>query len=83
VPSAVSSWQELQYVLATCPTTGDGAYPLSPNLHLVYFKWLYFLPESLRWLISKGQGAEAMAILMKYHVEGDINSQFVCYKSPI
>jgi hypothetical protein len=24
-----------------------------------------------------------MAILMKYHVEGDINSQFVCYKSPI
>jgi hypothetical protein len=39
--------------------------------------FLYFLPESPRWLISKGQGAKAMAILVRYHAEGDINSQFV------
>jgi hypothetical protein len=30
-----------------------------------------------RWLISKGRGEEAYAILAKYHAEGDINSLLV------
>jgi len=46
-----------------------------PSLLQVSFIW--FLPESLRWLISKERGDEAYAILVKYHAEGDENSEFV------
>ncbi|KAI9574380.1 hypothetical protein HD554DRAFT_2165878 [Boletus coccyginus] len=46
-----------------------------PGLLQVSFIW--FLPESPRWLISKRRKDEAYAILVKYHAEGDENSEFV------
>lgn len=44
---------------------------------LLQITFVYFLPESPRWLISKGRGDEARAILVKYHAEGDETSEFV------
>ncbi|TFK32678.1 general substrate transporter [Crucibulum laeve] len=48
---------------------------LTPSSLQIIF--IYFLPESPRWLISKGRGEEAYAILAKYHAEGDTESEFV------
>lgn len=38
--------------------------------------FMYFLPESPRWLIDHDRADEALAILIKYHAEGDENSAF-------
>ncbi|KAH8588903.1 MFS transporter [Bisporella sp. PMI_857] len=46
-----------------------------PSLLQLGFIW--FVPESPRWLISRDRHEEALAILIKYHGEGDQDSAFV------
>jgi sugar porter (SP) family MFS transporter len=61
--------------LRTLPIQNDWSWRLpsilqiAPSLFQVTF--VLFVPESPRWLISKDRGEEAMAILVKYHAEGD------------
>ncbi|KAM0241495.1 hypothetical protein ACHAP5_007534 [Fusarium lateritium] len=47
----------------------------APSLLQLAFIW--FVPESPRWLIFKERNEEAYDILVKYHAEGDRNSAFV------
>jgi sugar porter (SP) family MFS transporter len=48
---------------------------MAPSVLQLVF--VFLLPESPRWLITKGRSTEAQAILTKYHAEGDENSEFV------
>ncbi|OLN81196.1 Lactose permease 27 [Colletotrichum chlorophyti] len=48
---------------------------ICPSLLQVFF--VFFLPESPRWLITKDRSEEAHEILIKYHAEGDRESEFV------
>ncbi|ERS95199.1 hexose transporter protein [Sporothrix schenckii 1099-18] len=44
---------------------------------LVQIVMIWTVPESPRWLISKGKPNEAKAILAKYHAEGNLDDELV------
>ncbi|TEA19396.1 Lactose permease [Colletotrichum sidae] len=44
---------------------------------LLQISFVFFLPESPRWLITVDRADEAHEILIKYHAEGDRDSEFV------
>jgi len=48
---------------------------LVPSLLCLTFVW--FIPESPRWLVSRDRSDEALAILIKYHAEGNPDDAFV------
>jgi MFS family permease len=48
---------------------------MAPSVLQVAF--IFFVPESPRWLITQDRNEEAYDILAKYHAEGDRESEFV------
>lgn len=44
---------------------------------LIQLSFVFLLPESPRWLISQDRSEEAFQILVKYHAEGDRESEFL------
>ncbi|KAF2796051.1 general substrate transporter [Melanomma pulvis-pyrius CBS 109.77] len=47
---------------------------------IIQLTFIFFIPESPRWLISKDRNEEALNILGKYHANGDINNATVQFE---
>lgn len=48
---------------------------LTPSL--LQMACIFLIPESPRWLVTQDRSEEAFQILVKYHAEGDADSEFV------
>ncbi|CVK94065.1 related to hexose transporter protein [Fusarium mangiferae] len=61
------------------PTTWSWRIPslLQGALPIIQLLGLYFLPESPRWLVSKGRKEEARKVLAEFHAGGDLESPLV------
>lgn len=69
----------IQYGCSFIPSDAAWRLPLGlqmiPTISLFVVMW--FLPESPRWLMSKGRNAEALEVLARVHAGGDKNDEYV------
>ena len=67
--------------LGTYSIDSDWSWRLPSLLQIVpsflQIAFIWFVPESPRWLVSKDRDDEAFEILVKYHAEGDREDSFV------
>ncbi|RMY45412.1 hypothetical protein D0864_15445 [Hortaea werneckii] len=85
--SAYWTMYYLGAILASWTTFGTEAYEsdwswriptiLQAGYPLVQLAFLYWVPESPRWLVSRERNGEALEILAKYHAAGDTQSPLV------
>lgn len=80
VGSIASSW--ITFGTFNIPSTWSWRIPsllqiVTPLLQLCF---IWFVPESPRWLVAKGRSEEARAILTKYHTAGDADSPLVHFQ---
>lgn len=85
--SAYWTMYYLGAILASWTTFGTQSYQSSMSWRiptilqvgypLVQLAFLYWVPESPRWLISNDRSGEALHILAKYHAAGDTQSPLV------
>ncbi|PVF99738.1 general substrate transporter [Serendipita vermifera] len=47
---------------------------------IIQLLFIWFLPESPRWLINRGRDEEAKEILAKYHAGGDVNHPLITFE---
>ena len=50
----------------------------APSLFQVFL--VFLLPESPRWLVSRGKNEKALQILAKYHANGNTEDPFVQFE---
>ncbi|CAI6333833.1 unnamed protein product [Periconia digitata] len=66
-------------VVRTVTIPNDWSWRLPSTLQacpsVIQIVFAFFVPESPRWLVSKDRSDEALAILIKYHAEGDASQE--------
>ncbi|KAN0095977.1 general substrate transporter [Hyaloscypha variabilis] len=77
VGAIIAAWT----VFGTVKYTSNAAWRIPVGMQaampVIQFALIFCLPESPRWLLSKDRPDEALAVLVKYHANGDSTDHFV------